>query len=221
MPIDMECHFESVWPMVSSAPGGLRQRKKQLLREELTETALRLFTERGFDKTTVEAIVDEVGVSLRTFFRYFASKEDVLLASAEKLGMDLRTALSARPPDEAPLGSLRRVLTARAEAYDSDRRRFLALARMIDETPALRARHRDKQRTWERGFVEEIAVRMGSRGDRYHLGPRVLARVAGAAFGAAVDTWVAEGGRPSLAKLVNESFAIIEKGLRARVPAGR
>jgi hypothetical protein len=58
---------------------------------------------------------------------------------------------------------------------------------MIDETPALRARHRDKQRAWERGFVEELAVRMGSRGDRYHLGPRVLA-------------------------LVDESLAIIERG---------
>src|SRR5258706_14133677 len=123
--------------MSSSDPRGLRQRKKERVREQLTDAALRLLIERGFDQTTVEAIVEEVEVSPRTFFRYFAAKEDVLLASAEKLGVDLRAALAERPADEAPMASLRRVLTERARAYDADRPRFLALARMIDETPAL------------------------------------------------------------------------------------
>jgi AcrR family transcriptional regulator len=206
--------------MPSPAARGLRQRKKERIREQLTDVALRLFTVRGFDRTTVESIVEEVGVSPRTFFRYFPAKEDVLTASAERLGVDLRAALAARPPDEAPLASLRRVLTERARVYDADRASYLALSRMIDGTPALRARYRDKQQTWERGFVEEIAVRLGLRGDRHRLGPRVLARVAGAAFGAAVDTWVAGGGRPRLAQLVDESFAIIERGLQGRT-AGR
>lgn len=205
--------------MSSFAPLGLRQRKKERIREQLREAALRLFAERGFDETTVDAIVDAVEVSRRTFFRYFASKEDVVLASVEKKGTDLRAALRARPPAEPPLVSLRRVLAATAVAYDCDRRRYMAFARMVDETPALRARYRDKQQMWERGFVAEIAARLGVRGGRHGLAPRVLARVAGGAFGAAVDTWVAQGGRPRLAKLVDEAFAIIESGLRTKAIA--
>src|SRR5215470_8582946 len=138
--------------MVARASRGLRQRKKERVREELTDAALRLFTVRGFDRTTVEAIVEQVGVSPRTFFRYFPAKEDVLTASAERLGTDLRAALAARPGDEPPIASLRRVLTERAKVYDAERPHYLALSRMIEGTPALRARYRDKQQTWERGF---------------------------------------------------------------------
>ena len=80
---------------------GLRERKKQRTRAELTDAAFRLFADRGFDETTIEDIVEQVEVSPRTFFRYFDSKEDVVIGFFDDLGLELRSMLAARPPDPA------------------------------------------------------------------------------------------------------------------------
>src|SRR6266511_4728960 len=89
---------------------GLRERKKLRTRTELSDAAFRLFAERGFDETTIEDIVEQVEVSPRTFFRYFDSKEDVVIGFFDDLGLELWAMLESRPDKEAPFSALRGAL---------------------------------------------------------------------------------------------------------------
>src|SRR5580704_3962059 len=85
----------------------LRAKRSEMMGSELEEVALRLFDERGFAEVTVEEIASEAHISVRTFYRYFAVKEDVLQLRIDRRSKGLRGALASRPDDEPPLRSLR------------------------------------------------------------------------------------------------------------------
>lgn len=88
---------------VSTRPAvTMAQRKRQLVTDELTEAALQLMAREGFDAVTVDAIAAAAGVSKRTFFRYFASKEDVVVQFLAGMGAGMRAELAARPAAEPP-----------------------------------------------------------------------------------------------------------------------
>ncbi|NYH52186.1 AcrR family transcriptional regulator [Nocardiopsis arvandica] len=89
---------------------GLRERKKARMRESLMESALRLFHENGYQRTTTEEIAACAGVSQRTFFRYFGSKEDVVLEAVEDVDEHLFASLADRPADEPPFTALRNAM---------------------------------------------------------------------------------------------------------------
>lgn len=80
----------------------LAQRKRQLVANELTEAALQLLALKGFDAVTIDEIVATAGVSKRTFFRYFASKEDVVVQFLADMGIGMHAELAARPIEERP-----------------------------------------------------------------------------------------------------------------------
>src|ERR1700686_932337 len=102
---------------------------------ELEAIALRLFEQRGFDDVTVENIASEAQISVRTFYRYFPSKEDVLQQQIARRSTGLRAALEARPLDEAPMHSLRLALAEQIAAEDADLlRRWIAV---IVATPSV------------------------------------------------------------------------------------
>jgi len=89
---------------------GLRERNKLRRREQITDAALRLFAERGFDGVTIDQIAHVADVSRRTFFRYFARKEDVLIAWKQQMADELRAALAGRPAGEPPLEAVHRAV---------------------------------------------------------------------------------------------------------------
>src|SRR5215203_3939917 len=104
--------------MTIDAVIGRRERKKQATREALIDAAFALFISKGFDATTVEEIADAVDVSSRTFFRYFASKEDVVLTFQEEQQALLLELFRARPASEAVVTALKHAAIEVARACE-------------------------------------------------------------------------------------------------------
>ncbi|MCX4860605.1 TetR family transcriptional regulator [Streptomyces canus] len=145
----------------------LRERKKQRTREALLRVAIELFTTEGYERTTVDDIADAVGVSQRTFFRYFAGKEDAALALDEMTVTRFVDAVRARPSHEPPLEALRKAVL---ESWDTLHevvesvvpvQRFLAMYRVIESTPVLLAAHLRRSAEVEEVLTRVLAEREG------------------------------------------------------------
>jgi len=124
-----------------------RERKKRQTRDALVHAALALFIAKGYEQTAVREITDAVDVSERTFFRYFANKEDLALSFAKDHTEALMRELKARPAAEPPLTALRNAVHASTtglveEAGDpTGDSVYLAIMKLIEGTPSLLAAH--------------------------------------------------------------------------------
>jgi AcrR family transcriptional regulator len=179
------------------------------VRAEIAAVAIRLFLEQGFDKTTVDQIAAEAGLSRTSFFRYFATKEDVLLGHLGELGYKVRDALAARPAEEPPWQALRRAFDLLIEerlAYPED---GLSMRRMLHDTPSLRARQLGKQLGWQDLLAPEVARRLGDAYDAYDPRSRALVAAALSCLNVAVDVWTASDGTADLADLVDQAMGAV------------
>jgi len=122
-----------------------RGRKKRQTRDALIDAALDLFETKGYARTAVHEITDAIDVAERTFFRYFASKEDLALFFVKQEMDDFTEALAARPAGESPLMAVRNAFHMTLEHLQAagylrnGEARYLAVIRLIDSTPALLA----------------------------------------------------------------------------------
>ena len=189
----------------------LRERKKKRVREEIIAAALARFAKHGFDHTTIDDVVKDVGVSRRTFFRYFETKEDVVTAWFEKPRAGLREALESRPIDESPFESLRWAFSYVAGTYEAERAEVLVVERLVATTASIRGRKQERLAEHADILTDVFARRLGMN-PRRDLVPRLLGKVALAAGNAALDTWVAGGGRGSLRQMVDEAMRFLESG---------
>lgn len=145
----------------------LRERKKQRTRESLLRVAIELFTDRGYEQTTVDDIADEVGVSQRTFFRYFAGKEEAALALHEMTVAHFVEGVRARPAHEPPLEALRQAVLEGWETLHEvvdavvPVARFLGMYRVIESTPVLLAAHLRRSAESEEVLTRVLAEREG------------------------------------------------------------
>jgi AcrR family transcriptional regulator len=148
---------------------GLRERKKQKTRLALIDAALDLFLEQGYEATTVDQIAAAVDVSPRTFFRYFATKEDVALSLPADGQEAMLAELACRPGEESPFTALshavRAMVTMLEEEDLAERARFLKAREVVDNTPALFAGSVRRMMENERRLIAEIARREGSGDD--------------------------------------------------------
>lgn len=192
----------------------LAQRKRQLVANELTEAALQLLALRGFDAVTVDEIVAAAGVSKRTFFRYFASKEDVVVQFLAGMGTGMHAELASRPAGEPPSVALRHAVWAAMSACADHSERALRVVRLILRTPALRARFLEHQARWRDDLAAELARRAGldAESDLY---PRLAAGMALAAFDTVLQRWSGSGGAEDPAALTDRAFTVIAPALDA------
>ncbi|GAA2344783.1 TetR family transcriptional regulator [Streptomyces kunmingensis] len=161
----------------------LRELKKQRTRNALLRSALELFTSQGFDRTTVDEIAEACEVSQRTFFRYFANKEEVAFAVQEMVESRFVVALRERPAQESPFEALRHTVLGTWEALSRSVEEVIPVElhmrtyQMIESTPALLAAHLRRSIELEEEVARVIAEREGLDVD---VDPRP--RVAVAAF---------------------------------------
>ncbi|MQY03276.1 TetR family transcriptional regulator [Actinomadura macrotermitis] len=198
-------------------PAGRRERKKQQTREALIDAAFRLFADKGFDATTVEEIADAVDVSSRTFFRYFASKEDVALTFQEEQHRAVLAALAARPADEPIMTALRRTVVGIARACERgelgfDPSRFQCMMELMSRSDTLLAGSLEHAQRKQAAVVAAIADRMGVD-PAADLRPHVIGAVIHSAFRAASDILATpEMGYTTLSEAADAVFAILEEG---------
>jgi AcrR family transcriptional regulator len=184
-----------------------RQRKKAATRDRIRASALRLFSEQGYDATTVEQIAAEAGVSHMTFFRYFPAKEDVALSdSYDPLIADLLR----QTPATWPL--TRRIRTVPhqglRQVYDADRDALLAQNKLIMATPALRERLWASQIATQQLILKALDTDQGDEQASFQA--RVTVAACLAAVTTAVLTWVEDDGASELPDLIGQAFDALE-----------
>ncbi len=193
---------------------GRRERKKLQTRAALHSAALRLATQHGFDRMTVEEIAEAADVSNRTFFNYFSSKEEAVIGHDPDEAARLRSALADRPARESPLDSLRVVLSERARRLVGEREDEWSTRRLaLEAEPRLRAALLASWGALERALIEGVAARTGTDPDRDPY-PALVVGAAAAATRVAVTMRLHRPARHSLDELLKRVFAELDEGLK-------
>jgi len=192
---------------------GLRERKKRETRRALNLAALDLVEEKGFAAVTAEEIAARAGVSARTFFNYFPSKDDAVLGLDPAASDSMVESLRTRPVGESPVQAMRAVAHEQAGQMAEETELWPLRLRVIDGHPALLARLAATFGRSEQAMAAAIAERTGSH--PHDLYPLLLAGVAAAAMRSALHRWLAGDFTASLPDLVDEAWDVLAAGLPA------
>ncbi|HEY0489027.1 MAG TPA: TetR family transcriptional regulator [Telluria sp.] len=186
---------------------GLRERHKENTRQELFSLGLRLFMKQGFDNTTIDQIVEPLGIARRTFFRYFKVKEDLVFAWNAEKTVELVAELNGRPPEEAPFEAVCGALSSLLKRYDANPDMAFALMRLLKETPSLVGRECEKRMIWEQALAVALVQRLGEHA-MSPLKARIVVGTVMAAWTAALDEWYEGGGQADLRPIVEKAFSM-------------
>jgi AcrR family transcriptional regulator len=181
--------------LVQAATGqvraGLRERKKVQTRDRLIAAALKLCDQQGFEATTVDQISDAADISPRTFNRYFATKEDVVLAPVEDMIVAMTDSLDAQPRTgneiEALINAQVQILGGQCPVGAVDLSRFETMNRIIQNAPSVNARSMELGDRKLRSITDKIAERMEVPADDARV--RVIVSVYMSLMHISLDTW--------------------------------
>lgn len=171
----------------------LLERKQQLVRDAIWDAAMDLFARRGFDDTTVDDIAEAAGVSRRSFFRYFASKNDLMAQGIVSYGQTLSDAIRACPRSHSPAEVLRETVhqVAREAAAQPRTRVTIGIAAKY---PAAREAQLSRMAELEDRVAEAYAQRAGRRSGN-DPAPRVLAGLTLSVLSVTFRSWFEQGGQ--------------------------
>ncbi|GAB2813112.1 TetR family transcriptional regulator [Actinocorallia aurea] len=189
----------------------LRERKKLKTRISIQEHALRLFTEQGYEATTVEQIAEAAEVSPSTFFRYFPTKEDTVLT--DEYDPLISEAFHDIPPDVEPVTGLRTVFDDFLSGMGAeDKERMLARLKLTQSVPALRARSWDNSPTGTAAVLRNLlAERTGRSTEDFEIEVFIGALLGGVQ--GVLAEWVRDGGKGDIAALMRRMFDFFEAGM--------
>jgi AcrR family transcriptional regulator len=168
---------------------GMRARKRRQTRERITNAAMNLFLERGFDAVTVDEIAAAADVSARSFFDYFPAKEDVVSAWQDGFSVTLVAAVAARPAGEPLVRVVEDAVTSSVTA--AAQQREYAIGDLISNTPSLRAREHLKYSKLEQMLADALVQRVNGDADRFRA--RLLAMIVVGGMRLADDIWREQG----------------------------
>ncbi|MFS8198542.1 TetR family transcriptional regulator [Streptomyces sp. CWNU-52B] len=199
---------------MSDRQPGLRERTRRAVRKEIAEAANALFVERGFEATTIDDIAAAVGMSQRSVFRYFATKDDIVLGKFEFAVEEMLAAFRARPADEPLWTSLRGVFEVLVLMSEMPERaaQMEPVHRMVFESPALRAGYLQRLQRLQDAVVDEARGRAEAAGAPYAVADPTPRAVTAAAFGclvAAQHSWLAAGANGSYREAVDRAMATV------------
>ncbi len=197
-----------VEPPATSARS-LRSVTRASVRDHVAEQALRLFDEQGFEETTVEDIATAVGMSSRSFFRYFPAKEDVVLGDPTPFGQIVRDAAANRPADEPVWVVLRRAFEPVEANTAAATESGLRIMRVMMSTASLRAGNLEKHVAWAAMLEPVILARLDGPDDSVRFRAQTLIHAALACLDVALAEWTRRDGAIPVGQLLDEAFAAV------------
>jgi mycofactocin system transcriptional regulator len=176
--------------------------------------ALRLFTDQGFEDTTIDQIAAEAGVSKRTFFRYFSFKASVLWSEFDTEVGTIRGALAGVPAEVPMMDAIRQAVVAANHYRAEDVPELRMRMNLIGSVPALQSSAAVHYDAWERAISEFAATRIGQPADSLY--PLAVGRATLAACRAAYDRWSARADA-DLTVYLDAALAALSAGFAADV----
>ncbi|WP_354216751.1 TetR family transcriptional regulator [Arthrobacter sp. UYCo732] len=192
---------------MNSAPSSIRTQTRAVMRSLLAQTAMQLFSEKGFDETTVDEVAVAAGVSRRTLFNYFRTKEDLALSGLNEQGEAIAARLAARPATEDAWASLRQAFLVLDEMAATPEHQ-LEIVTMLFDNDSLRAGHAEKQARWTDLLAPLIEPRLAESASREY-NARVIASVAITCLQMANEEWLRRKGSMALFDLYDAAIAAV------------
>ena len=186
--------------------GGVREKKRRETRQRIVEAGLGLFKANGYEATTLDAIAAAAGISRRTFFHYFKSKDEILISMQAGLGEQLSAAIGREPAEKRPLTALRDAMLGLVTPYAPAE--LLVIDKLMRSSEIVQARK-------QASYIRDEALVLSALRERWPGEPepqmRLLASFAIATVRLSLESFSREEGKRSLATLVEESFEALEQ----------
>ncbi|MFC0435649.1 TetR/AcrR family transcriptional regulator [Kutzneria buriramensis] len=187
----------------------LRELTRQAVRARIAEAAMALFVANGYERTTVDHVAESVGMSARSVFRYFPTKEDMVVGHLDEVGVKIADALEARPTTESAWTAVRHALKHHIEELAADPETNLAIATMLIDAPSLLPALLAKQARWVDGLAPNLTQRLDGPLNLRPLKARAIAFAALACLNNAVDEWTRTGGAKPVGRTLDALIAAV------------
>ncbi|MDX2289118.1 MAG: helix-turn-helix domain-containing protein [Hyphomicrobiaceae bacterium] len=183
--------------------GGLRERRRKQTQQRIAETGLKLFIENGYEATTLDAIAEAAGISRRTIFHYFKSKDEILLVWQNGIPEMIRAAVLQESTDHAPVDAVLHALLKLSSRYKPEQ--TIVIDRLMRSTEQLQTAKHSKYLQEEQALFEALCELWPQPERRQRL--RVVAMACVGSLRLAIDSWTQSGCEQPIEKHLRDAFA--------------